>query len=178
MTNIRSSTSRGKEGDRSDPPERGPQGPVTEPNDPGDMAHTGEGSADTASRSLTASALPKSWEAQLRQLFREEIEQVLTERLPAELRTIASRSEPPVPGDQSLRRVERCMLPQMSVDAVLLDLFDKECARHGESANRAMEYILWNFFGKPSLSFEVMERFIESRSQRTGAVCLEDTVDY
>jgi hypothetical protein len=167
-----------KKRDRSDPF----QSTRPDPTQPASAEQTASREpAEGSGQSCPANApwtFPEGWEAPFRRLVREELDQVLSERLPGGPATTGSRSEPPAPREESVLRVTRGSLSEISVDQVLLSLFEEQCARHGGSADRAMEYILWNFFGKPILSFQIMERLLESRQARTGAVCLEDTVDY
>lgn len=150
---------------------------------PPEMSSTtvGQGPAKTPDLAASQGPLPPfsgAWVEELRKVIREELERIFAARFGSEVPPLMVRSTPPSPPEDALHQVSRACLPPASVDMVLLHRFEEECAAHGGSADRTMEYILWNFFGKPCLSFQVLQRLCMSRSFTTRSYSLEDTVDY
>jgi hypothetical protein len=68
-----------------------------------------------------------------------------------------SRALPPMPKKRGKRLLGEKGDIRVRVDAVLAELFQKEVTQHGGNASAAMDKILWNYFGKPRLSFETID---------------------
>jgi hypothetical protein len=99
-------------------------------------------------------AIPPEWLEPLRQLIRKEINQAS----PA-CNDIAIDSPPSTPRKKGSKEYqgERETLPGCRIDKVLFDRFEAERERTHVSASGLMQKILWNYFQRPPLSFEIFE---------------------
>lgn len=94
-------------------------------------------------------------EARLTEFIDEKIEETLEDRA----RDIHDykRESPPTPpktGRSGKKFAGSKGDIRVRVDKVLCDLFQEEVMRHNGNASAAMDTILWNYFGKPTLSFQ------------------------
>ncbi len=88
--------------------------------------------------------------ATMRELIREEIK--------ATTAPDSNLDPPPIPRKPKSKEYEgdRKTLPGCRVDEVLFDLFEADRKKAG-SASLVMQKILWTYYGRPKLSFEVSE---------------------
>ncbi len=100
--------------------------------------------------------IPPEWLAPLRKLIREEVQAMMPNA--AKETTTAQVEPPPIPRKPKSKEYEgeRETLPGCRVDKVLYDKFIEDREKAG-SASLVMQKILWTYYGRPKLSFEVDE---------------------
>lgn len=98
--------------------------------------------------------IPPEWLEPLRNLIREEI-QAMNPNVAINADTALSLppKTPRLPKSKKYA-VDRVTLPGCRVDQVLFRRFEQLRIESGNSASEAMQRILWNYFGRPKLSFE------------------------
>jgi hypothetical protein len=109
----------------------------------------------TQSSEPSPETIPVAWLRPLREMIREEIKTAMNAndatRKQKEIELL-----PVTPRHKGSRKLKgsKINLPGTSVDSVLHELFQRKRAEFGGNASGAMQFILWNFFNKPKLSFE------------------------
>jgi hypothetical protein len=103
--------------------------------------------------------MPKAWHQQIVVLVKSEVERLMkvptlqtlpTIPLPPErARTKGAKGRPVGQGER--------VKVGITLDKNLFDRFEQERKRTGLSASGYADVVLWNFFGKPRLSFEETE---------------------
>lgn len=68
---------------------------------------------------------------------------------------LAATGEPPLPPRQGKRHLGGKGDIRVRIDEELVKLFQQKTARYNGNASRTMEVILWLYFNKPKLSFEL-----------------------
>jgi len=104
---------------------------------------------------------PEAWENRVREIVREEMQSLMNlqnvqpvmpgeEEAPPESKTIKGQGK----GRKEPRDYERVTL---TLDKELARLFKQEQKRHGISAGKLFDRILWHRYGKPKLSYQTAE---------------------
>lgn len=110
-----------------------------------------DGSAGRESRGQSdAAELIRDLEKRLEKRIDERIAEISSS-----LTSLATTDEPPLPPRHGKRHLGGKGDIRVRVDGELLKLFQQETARYNGNASRAMDVILWRYFGKPKLTFEL-----------------------
>ena len=111
--------------------------------------------------------LPEEWKVQIVQIVREELQRIMEpqilQKLPIRDPDLPPMPEAKVPGEKG-RPVNPGGRVKIAgtVDKELDRLFEKWRTEKGITLSRALDAALWNFLGRPPLSFEISE---ESESE-------------
>jgi hypothetical protein len=81
----------------------------------------------------------------------------------------SDHGEPPRPPKEGRKFAGHYAHVRGVIDAVLLDRLTEESVKHGDNVSRALTAILWQFFGKPKLSFEIPESELEALKRKYPA---------
>lgn len=98
---------------------------------------------------------------EIRALVRDAVEHFLPDRAPRMEAPVRDLEPPPRPrtqfGSRAIR-VERSEV-RASCDAALFDLFERDRKERGYDVNQMLDFVLFNFYDRPALSFQLAGRF-------------------
>ncbi|MFC1834283.1 hypothetical protein ACFL2Q_06055 [Thermodesulfobacteriota bacterium] len=130
--------------------------PVSMPTFPDSYNETGERSEDTSHDGEDLRSLLQSPDVatHFKEIAREVFKEMSQSQAGQIVTNVHRTEEPPLPertGHRENREYDKLFV---TVDRILFKLFKKEARRRGVSNSRLVDIILWNYFGKPTLSFQ------------------------
>ncbi|MGO9569722.1 MAG: hypothetical protein ACLP5H_19495 [Desulfomonilaceae bacterium] len=113
-------------------------------------------------RGETQQSFPENWEERMRQIAKEVFQEMI-QNMPAVGNIITDTQDIP-PAPETLKREGKgrrenrdYQKVSITIDTVLWDKIMQEKDRMRVSTGRAMDIVLWRYFGKPLLSFQLPE---------------------
>jgi hypothetical protein len=112
-------------------------------------------------------ALPEEWKSQIIQIVREEIQAMMeSQMLPKDRTELAPKlsHDQKVMDPKSKRKKGPARRPKIAgtVDPELIHRFEEWRKERGLTLSHGLDTVLWHFFDKPKLSFEISDKSEES----------------